>query len=466
MKLQSKLSIVVIISIVASLIIAFAILLAFGETVNKGYDYADLNNIHDKITRSIQESPTDQNNAMRQQLKQFATAYEGIVFEWVRTDGTLLYSSTGRQKDYSFEEMIDRFLNGPHEMISGKTFSVPYKMNVDHETTYLVLTLQEKAASVAQVFIFIANLPTLLIYITPILLIVIIPVLSSILYSAYLNRRIRRLRRAMQQMDLDHAIPPIADRSRDEIGQLVRLFNQMTHKLNEQVAHIRQVERQRKQLVANLSHDLRTPLALVLGYAENLVRRDAQCDPLMKQWHAIIWDRSLYMKELLSRLFEVSLFDRRQLAVLRKACNLTDLISQIALDYALILEEKNIEPDIRIPRQDIWITADPFLIERAVRNLIDNAIKYGEDGGYLGMDLIDEKDTVDLSVRDRGRGIPSEEQSSIFEPFYRLEKERSRDHNGIGLSIVAEIAKAHHGKVSVVSEPFRETVFTMTLSKT
>lgn len=465
MRLQFKLSLIVIVSIVASIILACCLLLVYGKTFTRGYHYEDLDKISDEISQSFEGVVSVTDDAIQQLLSEYVVKYKGIDFEWVRMDGSLIYSSSGRLTDYTFEEMADRFRYGPQIWVAVQTFPIPYKINIGSEQAYLILTLQENATRNMQVLIFAANWSTFLIYLTPILLIVLIPLLSSVLYSAYVNRRIQRLRQAMQQTDLNNLEPEIADRSKDEIGQLVHLFHQMAQKINDQYAQIRQVERQRKQLVSNLSHDLRMPLTLVLGYAENLVRRDAMHDPLVKQWHAIILDKSRYIMQLLTHIFEVSLSGQQQLAVSRETCNLTELISQIVLDYAIVLEEMHIEPDIRIPPYDIGLSVDAFQIERVVRNLIDNAIKYGASGHYLGVYLEDGKDRIALSVRDRGIGIPAEEQSRIFEPFYRLEKGRSGGSIGMGLPIVADIINAYHGTVSVVSEPYQMTVFTIELSK-
>ncbi|MFD0716205.1 sensor histidine kinase [Paenibacillus sp. GCM10027626] len=135
------------------------------------------------------------------------------------------------------------------------------------------------------------------------------------------------------------------------------------------------------------------------------------------------------------------------------------------MDYVLILEDRQIAPDIHIPEKSIWPNIDEQAIGQVVRNLIDNAIQYGGEGRYLGVYLTETPDVVQLSVRDRGKGIPAEEQRNIFERFYRLDKGRKSDGMGVGLSIAHEIIKLHDGRIFLESEPFVSTAFTIELPR-
>lgn len=268
----------------------------------------------------------------------------------------------------------------------------------------------------------------------------------------------------MNHFDAEKSGVTIQEQSQDEIGQLTRHFNSMSKRISEQVAQIQEYERNKKTLIANLSHDLRTPMTKIQGYAETLNEELVDTTKEVKMFVEIILKQSRYMEKLLQKLLEISNLDMRKGSIELKISNISEHLRKIAADFVPILESKQIAYDIQIPDQPICALTDTYLFERAIRNLIDNAIYYG-DRQYLGITLEKDADELYIRIIDHGPGIPEEQIPHLFERFYRGSAARKGEGMGIGLSIVRDIAEAHHGKIEVHSVLEVETVFTLTLPR-
>ncbi|MNN58479.1 Signal-transduction histidine kinase senX3 [compost metagenome] len=141
------------------------------------------------------------------------------------------------------------------------------------------------------------------------------------------------------------------------------------------------------------------------------------------------------------------------------------MMRKIVADYMLFLDGQNFSIEVDIPDEDVQVFIDASLVERAIRNLMDNAIRYGKDGFFLGIGLVEEDDEVRITVKDRGRGIAPEDHKLIFERFYRVDGGRNGEGLGIGLSIVKEITDLHQGQIQLISTPHVETLFLVRLPK-
>lgn len=143
--------------------------------------------------------------------------------------------------------------------------------------------------------------------------------------------------------------------------------------------------------------------------------------------------------------------------------NVSEMMRKIAADYLLYLEGQNFIIEVNIPDKDIEASIDASLIERALRNLLDNAIRYGSEGLYLEIGLSEKDESISITVIDKGNGIPLQDQAHVFERFYRVDDSRQGEGLGIGLSIVKEIITYHDGSITLTSVPFEKTVFEIQL---
>ncbi|MBB6673784.1 HAMP domain-containing sensor histidine kinase [Cohnella nanjingensis] len=378
-------------------------------------------------------------------------------------DGKLLYSSVNRTEPYTLSELLERFVDQPERMFHGKDVSFVYDIAAGGNRYYVVFDVKGSALQQVQVYLYFNQYSAWPFLLIPLFLIIFLPALFAFLFLLFVTRRLRGLNNAMQRADLRQAPVRLQDRSGDEIGALSRLFNEMSDKLHRQYAHTRQVEQARAQLIGSLSHDLRTPLSIIQGYAETLQRGSAQ-DPDTRVRHStILVQKSEYMNRLLGQLFRLAQLDDPSTAFRMDRGSIPNLLQSIIAEYVLVWNDQGIEWQADIPEPHAYALFDEASLTQAFRNLIDNAILHGSDGKYVGIRIRTSTESVQIDIEDRGKGIPEEELAHIFERFYRGDKGRRSNGMGIGLSFANETVIQHGGSIAVRSAPASSTVFTVSL---
>ncbi|CAK4869395.1 unnamed protein product [Aphanomyces euteiches] len=386
-----------------------------------------------------------------------------LTLEWVGMDGQVLYSTQGRIKAYSLEELTDRFLGMPDSLWSnGQIVTLVNKSERAGFPYYLLVSVPSEALKPSQFYIYYRDLSKFATLGVPLLLYLLTPYLFALGFFSTINRRLRKLNRALQQMDLHGEPLKLEEASKDEIGKLNRLYNSMALRIQTQMAQIREIELKRNLLLSNLSHDLRTPLTIILGYTETIRTAEAMGHEELQGYIRIILQRSRYMDRLLNQLLDISNLETKSLEIHREPHNLSELVRKIAADYTLIVDEQKVDFVVDIPEPDAFAEIDHSLIERAVRNLIDNALRHGMSRDYLEIGVASKQTHVVVRVKDKGKGILPKDQELIFERFYQLDQSR-KDGLGLGLSIVKEIAAGHEGRIYMESEPMKGTVFYLEL---
>jgi two-component system OmpR family sensor kinase len=289
---------------------------------------------------------------------------------------------------------------------------------------------------------------------------------------ASLTRRLRRLAAAMESYTGGMAsegldLPQVRQgRRADEIDSLVSAFHKMSGRIREQVESLKRSDAQRRELVANVSHDLRTPLAALQGYLETLLMRDDMLpDDERRNYLASALRHCERLSRLIAGLFELAKLEAQDAIVQPEPFNVAELVQDVVQKFELEAARKNISltPDVGagIP----FVTGDIALIERVIENLIDNAIRYTPEGGAVRVGLDMKPDSVSVTVGDTGSGISAEELPRIFERFYRADRIR-RDrsgHSGLGLAIAKRILELHRSTIEVESREGKGTVFTFDL---
>lgn len=228
------------------------------------------------------------------------------------------------------------------------------------------------------------------------------------------------------------------------------------------ITEIKKLEEVKKDFVVNVSHELRTPLTSIKGYIETLQEETGKKH---KHYLDIInrhTDRLINMVHDLMSLSELEETSESELKL--EKVNLKDLFSNLQKIYQKRVEEKNLKLEIKIDKDLTFIKADPFKLEQAFMNLIDNAIKYTEEG-KITISVTTKDKKIKFQIQDTGIGIPEEHLNRIFERFYVVDKSRSRKFGGtgLGLSIVKHIVMLHGGKIDVESMVGKGTTFTISL---
>ena len=255
---------------------------------------------------------------------------------------------------------------------------------------------------------------------------------------------------------LDLQVAPIRE-GNECIGAVAVLYD---------ITRLRELERMRRDFVANVSHELRTPLTAIKGYAE-ILSDSALDDPeTARRFTGIIENHADRLTRLLGDLLDLSRLESEQLEVELIPYELKPLVDTSVGSVSQAAAQKQIDIHCDIP-SSVQVICDPKLIEQALINLLDNAVKYTPAGGRVrvGTRPVEGTDRLAIYVEDTGIGIPSEDLGRIFERFYRVDKGRSRElgGTGLGLSIVRHIAEVHGEQVSVQSKLGAGTTFSFEL---
>ena len=286
----------------------------------------------------------------------------------------------------------------------------------------------------------------------------------------HITKRIQTLARGMEQFkhsDFQQsiALPARFDgRPGDEIDQLGITFREMSERIIQQVKQLQHNDTARRELVANVSHDLRTPLASLQGYLETLALKDTQLSEEEKKHYInIAYQHSERLRKLISELFELSTLENQGASLHFEPFSMSELIQDVSQKFQLEAQAKNLVLSTHIPAQPSFVSADIGLIQRVLENLIENAIKYTPAGGQIGISLVHGKHGVATSITDTGHGIPEADLPHIFERFYRVDKHRDEDGTGLGLAIAKRIIQLHNSSIDVDSRPNAGTTFSFQL---
>lgn len=271
---------------------------------------------------------------------------------------------------------------------------------------------------------------------------VVIAVLLGLFLARTITRPVRELTAASVAMAEGHLSQQVQVRSRDELGELTKTFNKMS-------ADLEQANRLRRQMTADIAHDLRTPLSVITGYLEGL--KDGVVKPTPQRFTAM-HDEAIFLQRLVEDLRILSLADAGELSINYQAVQPGELIERLASAYQHQAEKKNIHLNISVEPNLPLIKADPERVLQALSNLVSNAMRYTPEDGEITLIAGRDNAHVFLKVKDSGTGIPSDTLPHVFERFYRGDNSRQDEGSGLGLAIAKSIVELQGGKISVSSE--------------
>ena len=227
-------------------------------------------------------------------------------------------------------------------------------------------------------------------------------------------------------------------------------------------ADFRKQEIASKKMLSNISHDIKTPLTVILGYLEIMRLRDCEDVTLQK-----VEAKAKQVMELIDQFFTLAKLEAGDKKIEIVKINISELCRETVLGYYDILIQKDNAVDIIIPEQQIFAQGDMESINRILNNLLSNAIRYGSDGKYIGLFVREDLDFVYIDVVDKGKGIEKQFAASVFERLYTMEDSRNRSiqGNGLGLTIARNLARQMGGDLLLQSQPGVRTVFTVKLRR-
>jgi len=286
-----------------------------------------------------------------------------------------------------------------------------------------------------------------------------------------LTRRLRGLTRRVQAANSTSEststgfVLPVTEQSllkgssRDEIDELTTAYDAMAQQLQSQYQCLAEQDRIRRELIANISHDLRTPLTTLQGYLETLLmKRGSLDDAAEHRYLAIAHKHSVRLRLLVSKLFELSKLDSGEFELECEVFSIRELALDAMQDITRVADERKIRLQVKVDESDceaLTVYADIALVHRALENLLDNALRYTKCGGKIAIEIERRHDQrIGLAVVDDGEGMLDSDARKVFEPRFRADTETSEPshsdpfgHAGLGLAIVKSIAKLHGSEI-------------------
>ena len=283
-----------------------------------------------------------------------------------------------------------------------------------------------------------------------------------------MTRRLRRVTDVVTGFGDGNLERRLDDNSQDDFGRLAGAFNRMADTIAANIEQLKHADDLRRELIANISHDLRTPLASIQGYLETiLMKKDEISGAELQRYMEISLRNSRYLNQLVSELFELSKLNAIHARPDKEPFSITDLVQDIALKFKSTADAKNIEVKCNFKPGIPLVTADIGMIERALSNLLDNAIRYAPLNAQVAVELARGDYHVRIKISDTGPGIADEDLPHLFLPYYRGKKTRTKDDQGtgLGLAITKRILELHDSDIFVTSELDKGTTFYFDLAR-
>ncbi len=257
----------------------------------------------------------------------------------------------------------------------------------------------------------------------------------------------------------------VAKRGEDELGELAENVNNMALRLRAVVAEEKKLEEAKNELIAGVSHDLRTPLTSIIGYLELVVQQKYASEAEMRQYANIAHQKALRLQSLINELFEYTRLNHGGQINEWTVISLNDLLQQLVEEWTWQFEQAQMTIRLQLPADNVPVLADGNLLVRVFENLLANGIRYGQQGRYLDLALSVESDQAAVRVASYGELIPRDDWERVFVSFYRVDESRSvrGGGSGLGLAIAKQIVQLHNGSIEVRSTEIDGTVFTVEL---
>ena len=266
-----------------------------------------------------------------------------------------------------------------------------------------------------------------------------------------MTQPLRDMAGAARRMETGDYSVRVETRSRDEVGRLAAAFNRMSGELQT-------LEQSRRDLVANVSHELKTPIAAIRAHLENLLDGVERPDPTTL---SVMLGQVERLGRLVDQLLLLSRLESGEVPLRPEPLALRPLVDDLLAEVAVAWPGRSIDLQNEVPRDLSTVRADRERVHQVLFNLVDNAVRFTPDGGSVTVRAVAERGSVHVSVADTGSGIAPEHLPRLFERFYRVDHARGRGEGGtgIGLAIARSAVEAHGGTISATSEPGRGSVF-------
>ncbi len=280
----------------------------------------------------------------------------------------------------------------------------------------------------------------------------------------FLTKNLRLITRTVRKFQEGDLKARIKNPEKSDISIFANSFNEMADTIVGNIDKMQSVDLLRRELIANVSHDLRTPLAILKGYIETLqIKKDTLSEKEKQEYLQITNDNVDRLSKLINQLFEYSKLEAEQVTPVKEPFSITELSHDLIAKFRVLAEQKGIQLQLDNPKENNMVFADVGLVERALQNLIENAIKYTEPKGKVTLSLRRMDKNVEINITDTGTGIPVNEQPFIFDRYKQVNKDTKKQGYGLGLAIVKKIMELHDTTITVLSKPKEGSSFIFNL---
>ena len=265
----------------------------------------------------------------------------------------------------------------------------------------------------------------------------------------------------IQDTDSDENIMMFTDEQ--ALMELLVQINRLLENQRKMKVDYRSSQISAKKMLSNISHDIKTPMTVILGYLEIMrINGDKEDEMLLK-----VEQKAKRVMELINQFFTLAKLEAGDMELEISRINICEVCRENILDFYELLKQKEFQVEVKIPEEAVFIMGNKEALHRILYNLISNVIRYGLDGRYLGLVLRSVKNDVYIDVIDKGKGIEKEFAGNVFERLFTMEDSRNRriQGNGLGLTIAQTLAQQLGGEIVLESEPNVKTTFTVKLHK-
>ena len=389
---------------------------------------------------------------------------EGSILTFVAPDSVVQMERVGLDPIIQFIDNPEKGIilgDDPRNPAESKIFSAARIFEEEKLAgyVYIVLASQEYISAAEMVlgsYILGVSIRTI---IAVMIVTAVVGLIAIWLITKRLNVVIRGIRQ-FQSGDLTARIPA---RYETEFGGIGFVFNSMADEIQKNIKDLEDLDSLRKELISNISHDLRTPVASIQGYAETLImKKDTIAEDEREKYLDIIVKSCERLKNQVSDLFELSKLQAGQVDLQPEPFSIGELVQDVVNKYRILSQKKGININVLFSKDIPLVEADLSLIDRALQNLLDNAIKFCRENDVINIEINTKKPgEVELRISDSGVGISQDDLPYIFERYYKnLDHEES---TGLGLAIVKRIIDLHDSNIEVFSQPGKGTTFAFSL---
>jgi len=279
--------------------------------------------------------------------------------------------------------------------------------------------------------------------------------LAGLAIFYWLTKRLRRVSRRIEEFSESDfkrwSTSKVSDGSEDEIAQIEQIFEQMAARIQSQLTALTDKDKQRRQLVAQVSHDLRTPLASMLGYIESLkLKRNNLSAEEQEEFLEIAYRQGRRLSHMVDSLFQLSSLEAKEVKPQLEPFVPLELLFDIRQKYAIRLQEAGLSLEIEHDQSGEFAMGDVSLFERVLDNLIDNAMVHAAASSLITLRIENSAEHIGISVSNQGKPIDESELDAVFDPFYRSDSHSAdRRHAGLGLAISRRIMESLKGSILV-----------------